>query len=180
MDFVALGNVGSSWIRDQTRVSCVGRQILYHWATRVFIFYYYLLVGSYFILCQDFPNEPCFEGSDYSLNKQFFITILMYIVFILYIINTWIFMVIYLNVRGASETLSHLKLVALITLTSSDNYVSEDVTFQSCCLHIAWRSRGWGVMQMGRPSCSMTTPCSALLRMNSDTRDNGLPKWRSW
>ena len=38
-------------------------------------------------------------------------------------------MVIYLNVRGASETLSYLKLVALITLTSSDNYVSEDVTF---------------------------------------------------
>ena len=25
---------GSSWLRDRTRVSCVGRQILYHWATR--------------------------------------------------------------------------------------------------------------------------------------------------
>jgi len=26
--------LGSSWIRDWTRVSCIGRQILYHWATR--------------------------------------------------------------------------------------------------------------------------------------------------
>ena len=26
--------VGSSWIRGQTRVSCTGRQILYHWTTR--------------------------------------------------------------------------------------------------------------------------------------------------
>ena len=26
--------VGSSWIKDRTRVSCVGRWILYHWATR--------------------------------------------------------------------------------------------------------------------------------------------------
>ena len=24
---------GSSWPRDQTRVSCIGRQVLYHWAT---------------------------------------------------------------------------------------------------------------------------------------------------
>ena len=29
---VAPGRVGSSWIRDQTRVSCIGRWILYHWA----------------------------------------------------------------------------------------------------------------------------------------------------
>ena len=27
-------NVGSSWTRDQTRVPCIGRQILYYWATR--------------------------------------------------------------------------------------------------------------------------------------------------
>ena len=26
--------MGSSWIRDQTHVSCTGRWILYHWATR--------------------------------------------------------------------------------------------------------------------------------------------------
>ena len=26
--------MGSSWIGDQTVISCVGRQILYHWATR--------------------------------------------------------------------------------------------------------------------------------------------------
>ena len=27
-------HVGSSWIRDQTPVSCIGRWTLYHWATR--------------------------------------------------------------------------------------------------------------------------------------------------
>ena len=30
MGLVALRHVGSSWIRDQTSVSCIGRQILYH------------------------------------------------------------------------------------------------------------------------------------------------------
>ena len=34
MGLVALRHVGSSWIRDQTSVSCIGRQILYHWITR--------------------------------------------------------------------------------------------------------------------------------------------------
>ena len=32
IDLVAPGHVGSSRIRDQTRVSCIGRQILYRWA----------------------------------------------------------------------------------------------------------------------------------------------------
>ena len=31
---VAQQHVGSSWIRNQTHVSCVGRHILYRWATR--------------------------------------------------------------------------------------------------------------------------------------------------
>ena len=31
---VALWHVGSSWTRDWTRISCTGRWILYHWATR--------------------------------------------------------------------------------------------------------------------------------------------------
>ena len=31
---VAPRHVGSSWIRDRTRVSCIGRWILHHWATR--------------------------------------------------------------------------------------------------------------------------------------------------
>ena len=34
MGLVAPWHVGSFQIRDRTRVSCVGRQILYHWATR--------------------------------------------------------------------------------------------------------------------------------------------------
>ena len=30
---------GSSWLRDQTSVSCTGRRVLYHWATRAaFVF----------------------------------------------------------------------------------------------------------------------------------------------
>ena len=32
--YVAPRHVGSSWIRDPTRVSCLSRQILSHWATR--------------------------------------------------------------------------------------------------------------------------------------------------
>ena len=35
MSFVAPQRVGSSPIMDRTHVSCIGRQILYHWATRV-------------------------------------------------------------------------------------------------------------------------------------------------
>ena len=34
MDLAGLRHVGSSGTRDQIRVSCIGRQILYHWATR--------------------------------------------------------------------------------------------------------------------------------------------------
>ena len=30
----ALRHLGSSWTRDRTHVSCIGRQILYHWTTR--------------------------------------------------------------------------------------------------------------------------------------------------
>ena len=34
LDLVALWHVGSSWTRNQTFVSCTGRWILNHWATR--------------------------------------------------------------------------------------------------------------------------------------------------
>ena len=34
MSLVAPRHVGSSWTRDQTRVSCIGRQTLHLWATR--------------------------------------------------------------------------------------------------------------------------------------------------
>ena len=34
MTLVALWHVGSSWTRDQTHVSCIGRLILNHWITR--------------------------------------------------------------------------------------------------------------------------------------------------
>ena len=31
---VVVAYVGTSWTRDRTHVFCIGRQILYHWATR--------------------------------------------------------------------------------------------------------------------------------------------------
>ena len=34
LDWVAIFSRGSSWIRDWTQVSCIGRRFLYHWATR--------------------------------------------------------------------------------------------------------------------------------------------------
>ena len=34
LEWVAVSFRGSSWPRNQTRVFCIGRQILYHWATR--------------------------------------------------------------------------------------------------------------------------------------------------
>ena len=34
MGLVALRHVGSSWIRDRTHVSCIGKRILYHWANQ--------------------------------------------------------------------------------------------------------------------------------------------------
>ena len=76
MDLVAPGHVGSSWIRGQTRVSCVGRQILYHWATRKApSFYYCLLVGSYFM--SRLPKWTTFEGSDYSLSNPLLLSLCM-------------------------------------------------------------------------------------------------------
>ena len=34
MGLAVLRHVGSSWARDLTRISCIGRQTLYHWAAR--------------------------------------------------------------------------------------------------------------------------------------------------
>ena len=39
---LALKHVGSPQIRDQTCVSCIGRQILYHWATREALLFIFL------------------------------------------------------------------------------------------------------------------------------------------
>ena len=49
-----LWHVGSSQLRDRTHVSCIGRVILYHWATReiqesAFCFYNFSLLFSVFI-----------------------------------------------------------------------------------------------------------------------------------
>ena len=39
---------GSSWIRDQTHVSCIGRWILYHWATREALIWLLMFWAFYF------------------------------------------------------------------------------------------------------------------------------------
>ena len=39
-------HVGSSQIRDQTHVSCTGRQILYHWASRDFLLLLFWFLGK--------------------------------------------------------------------------------------------------------------------------------------
>ena len=44
MGLVALQYVGSSQIRDQTGVLCLGRWILYHWTTRKVLFLTKLLI----------------------------------------------------------------------------------------------------------------------------------------
>ena len=40
-------HVGSSWIRDWTHVSCIGRQILYHWATRKVLLFIFKVFNAY-------------------------------------------------------------------------------------------------------------------------------------
>ena len=48
MSWVALQWVGSSWTRDGNHVSCIGRQLLYHWATRKAPNAHFLLGGLFF------------------------------------------------------------------------------------------------------------------------------------
>ena len=48
MDLVALLNVESSWTKGQTRVPCIARRILYHWATREALLHFYLFIFSSF------------------------------------------------------------------------------------------------------------------------------------
>ena len=40
---------GSSWLKNQTRVSCIGRQIPYHWATREAPIYFKHSINSVYI-----------------------------------------------------------------------------------------------------------------------------------
>ena len=58
MGLNTLQHAESSWIRDQTCVSCIGRWILYHWATKevpnVFLlndFYTYIFWSSCLLIC---------------------------------------------------------------------------------------------------------------------------------
>ena len=48
---VALQHVGSSWTRDQTCVSCIGRWILYHWAIKealkIMLFFFPSSISSF-------------------------------------------------------------------------------------------------------------------------------------
>ena len=67
-------HVGSSWIRDETHVSGIGRWILYHWATRAALccflisvsFTSALLVLSFYWLCSFSSSLRCKVVWDFS------------------------------------------------------------------------------------------------------------------
>ena len=66
-------HVGSLWTRDQTCVSCVGRWILYHWATREALNKYFFnclcLSRTYMFLVQIFP-EKCYKIAPWWQKKR--------------------------------------------------------------------------------------------------------------
>ena len=47
MGLVAPRHVGASWTRDRTSASCIGRQVLYHWAAREAPISVFLLTKNY-------------------------------------------------------------------------------------------------------------------------------------
>ena len=61
MGLVALKHVGSSYMRDQTWVPCIGRQSLYHWAREALITYIclskLLVINSNFNLYAHYRNQ---------------------------------------------------------------------------------------------------------------------------
>ena len=69
-DLVTLPYVGSSLIRDGTRMSCIGRQILHHWHTWevqvlvfcFFFFKFYIFISTFYL--KNFsPTEKCSGSS---------------------------------------------------------------------------------------------------------------------
>ena len=55
---------GSSWLRDWTHISCIGRQILYHWATWEALNKHYWLIFSLlykFVLKSGYHSSECVE-----------------------------------------------------------------------------------------------------------------------
>ena len=72
MGLVALQHVGSSWTRDLTHVSCIERQILYHWATReaqmlcfkpTFLLFHLLQeILFFFFICSQFCHTLKWKG----------------------------------------------------------------------------------------------------------------------
>ena len=60
---------GSSWPRDQTWVFCIGRQILYHWATREAGPIWYCLA-----ICSSLSNLSCGYGTSlYNLFCRYYL-----------------------------------------------------------------------------------------------------------
>ena len=84
---VAPWHVGSSLTRDQTCVSCIGRQILYHWAIRKGlvdcvsepIFFYFTMACSWILSCAKSRNHTWWPsqglawklGRDHPLQPHF-------------------------------------------------------------------------------------------------------------
>ena len=71
---VALWQVGSSRIRDGTHVSCAGRQIPYHWATReapVILFFCCISMKGIVIIWTLHPSTaPLPQFTDWNPNSQ--------------------------------------------------------------------------------------------------------------
>ena len=70
MGLVAPHHVGSCRIRDQTHVSCIGRQILYHWATREAQARFVKWVGERICLLQSLYSAPLVRFRDGVQGKR--------------------------------------------------------------------------------------------------------------
>ena len=55
-DWTTATAVGSSWVRDWTHVSCIGRQSFYHWAIREAHFDLFLILDSEVLLETNWSN----------------------------------------------------------------------------------------------------------------------------
>ena len=72
LEWVAISfSRGSSWPRDQTRVSCIGRRILYHWViweSPFFLYFSFFFFFCLFSLCLHLSKQQ--EGQQQKRMKE--------------------------------------------------------------------------------------------------------------
>ena len=62
---------GFSWVRDQTHVSCTGKQILYHWTIREALTFFFFFIRKYSFLAQTIENPPAMQDTQVrSLGRE--------------------------------------------------------------------------------------------------------------